>query len=228
MKLRHVVKVTGQVLQNELKVSKNFKNQNCIFEYLVIEVSDYSVVRVNITINEFASSGKKDTRYDAMIKALTFKSKASYGNDADRVQVTSGFLQTKSKENKQGIRIDNIEVRTNFINITEDSKVNQSQFELEGFLDRIENNVAVIKQLNYNNDIEEFKLTADKEIIIKLKDRVGSIVLIKGKVDKSVNVIKNGEYLVATSPAIERFHIEEQYGSINNSEENISCFINDL
>ncbi len=228
MKLRNVVKITGQILFNELKISKNFNKENCIFGYLVIEVSNYSVVRVNITINEFTSLGKKDTRYDAMLKALTFKSKASFGNNADTIQVTSGFLQTKSKENKQGIRIDNIEVRSNFINIENDLKANQSQFELEGFLDSIENNVIVIKQLNYNNNTEVFKLTSDKEILKKLKNKVGSIVLVRGKVDKSVNVVKNGEYLVATSPAIERLYIEEQYDSINNSKEYISFFINDL
>lgn len=224
MKLRNVVKITGKVLRNELKIGRNFKNENCIFGYLVIEVSKFSVVKVNITIGEFTNFGKRDSRYDAMLKAVTLKSKASVGDDTDTIQITSGFLQTKVNENTLGMKKSNIEIRTNFISIIEGSRANQSQFEFEGFLDRIQNNIVVIKQLNYSGIMEEFRFTSDNRIIEELKKKIGNIVLVKGKVEKTANVVQYGTYMIATTPSTDKFYIEQLHESTNNTKENIDCF----
>lgn len=224
MKLRNVVKITGKVLRNELRIIKNLKNENCVFGYLVIETSTFSIVKVNITIGEFTNFGKRDSRYDAMLKAVNLKSKASFGDEADTVQITSGFLQIKVNKNKQGMKIYNIEIRTNFISIVEGSKANQSQFEFEGFLERIQNNIVVIKQQNYNGITEAFRFTSDNRIIEELKKKIGNIVRVKGKVEKTGNVVQWGNYMIATTPSTDKFYIEELHESTNNTKENIDFF----
>lgn len=224
MKLKNVAKITGLVLINELRLGKNNRNENYIYGYLIIEVSGFSTVRVNITVCEYTSRNKKDSRFEALVKALDFKSKAAYGNKADIIQITSGFIENRSFQNKYGINIKTVEVRTNFISKIDATRKGFSKFEIEAYIDSVSEDNVMVKWLDYHQLTEKFILKADNTVREELENKIGSIVLIKGTIDKSVDVVKDGEYLVATGASEESLYIEEIHESSNNSKENIKEF----
>lgn len=130
------VKVEGILHENRLDIKTHADGRRYIAGDLLVQVSEDNIVAVNF----FSFDKKKDGNPNKIFQSLntvkdSYKSIAKHGiEEADRVSITGGRVESNEFYGQNGQLISTFRVRSNFVNRVSRELEPTAEFQMEGYI----------------------------------------------------------------------------------------------